>query len=144
MSNGVMFFDFDGCISSCGWRESLLPQNKITKGYDKFHELLGLDPPNTWIIRLMNTAKVSGYKIVILTGRMEYCREASVKWLNDNFVLYDYMVMRSNDDFRHSEDYKSSILELYRKEDVKMVFDDMEKNINRFKELGYPTCLVKC
>jgi hypothetical protein len=144
MIRSVLVFDFDGCISKCSWRESLLPANGLVNGYDLFHELLILDPPNMEIITMMKLSKMEGYKVIILTGRKEENRHDSVRWLNRYSVCYDAMYMRPNNDHRPSQIYKSEVLSTFDKNDIKMIFDDMEKNINHFKELGYPTCLVKC
>ncbi len=140
---GFLFFDFDGCISKCYWRESLLPKNGLVSGYEYFHELLVLDPPNGEILSLMDDAHMNGYGVIVLTGRPEAQRTASQKWLNNHHAMYDKLIMRADDDKRPSQIYKADVLSLYSKDSIKMIFDDMEKNINHFKELGYPTCLVK-
>lgn len=136
---GVVFVDFDGCISICNWRESTLPINSRNKNYDNFHRLLKFDPPNKWMIAMMAQMMDDGTKVVILTGRMESIRKESVIWLLDHEVNYSWMEMRKNDDFRPSEICKAEVVEKYYKEEVRMIFDDRNKIIDHFAELGYPT-----
>lgn len=137
---GVVLVDFDGCLSICSWRETWIPKvDCLTETYEQFEKLLMYDPPNLWLISLINAMYRDGYKIVILTGRMERVRKQSVAWLKLHGVLYHYMKMRANDDLRHSEVYKLEYAAEYYKQEIKMVFDDTDRVIKTFRENYYPT-----
>ena len=140
---GVIIVDFDGCISICNWRESTLPANSRNKTYDQFHDLLYMDPPNIWMIDMMYRMKNFGYKVIILTGRPEAQRDISHLWLDKYGVLYDWMEMRGNNDFRSSETYKMTYIKKYYKDEIKMIFDDLPRVIDHLKSDGYPTFLVR-
>ena len=143
MRKGFVFFDFDGCISICNWREQLLPGNKLFKNYDEFHAMLSYDPPNNWIIDMMGKMVQDGYEVIILTGRMENTRKESLSWLHEHGVRYHQMIMRPNEDLRGSEVFKAEVISRFKKEDVKMIFDDRPKIIDHLTSLGYPTFKVK-
>ncbi len=140
---GVVFVDFDGCLSICNWRNSLLPAYGPNEGYDAFHELLSYDPRNPWVTHMMAEMHKAGVKVVILTGRMENTRKESEAWLKKYAVKWDWMQMRLNGDYQPSEMFKAKYIKTYYKEEVKMIFDDRPKIINHLKGLGYPTFLVK-
>lgn len=140
---GVVFIDFDGCISICNWREALLPGNSNNKNYDAFHSMIPFDPPNQWMIGMMKEFFNDGVKVIILTGRMENNRNASEIWLAVNCVSYSWMEMRKNNDFRSSEIFKAECVQQYYMAEVRMIFDDRKKIIEHFKTLGYPTFRVK-
>lgn len=141
-SDGVAFFDFDGCISICSWRESLLPSHGW-KGYDDFHAMLRYDPPNDWIINMMCDMVKDNIKVVILTGRVESTRRDSEKWLTKFGVSYHWMEMRKDGDSRPSEIVKAEYVAKFDPSCVKMIFDDRQKIIDHFRELGYPVCKVE-
>jgi hypothetical protein len=148
--DGVAFIDFDGCISICNWRNELLPdradmkgQGRTRKTFDDFHAASPYDPPNQWMIRMMEAMYQDGVKVIILTGRMEQNREQSEEWLAKHGVQYDRIHMRANNDYRSSEVFKAEYIAKYYKEEVRMIFDDREKIINHLKALGYPTFKVE-
>jgi hypothetical protein len=141
--NGVVIFDFDGCISICNWRQATLPANSDRKNYDDFHELSIYDPPNEWIVNIMCRMKILGVKVVILTGRMDANLRKSTDWLNDHGVPYDWIQMRADNDYRPSALFKAEYIAKFYKEEIKMIFDDNSKVIEHLSSLGYPTFKVK-
>lgn len=141
--DGVAFFDFDGCISICNWRENLLPSHGWPNGYEDFHEMLKFDPPNEWIIQMMHDMMKDGIRVIILTGRVESTRRSSEKWLVKFGVKYHWMEMRKDGDKRPSEIIKAAYIERFHKECIKMIFDDRQKIIDHLRELGYPVCKVE-
>ena len=79
-----------------------------------------------------------GYQIIIVTGRPESCRGDTEKWLEKNYIRYNELFMRRNDDFRHDSIIKS---ELYLEKiepfySVELVLDDRDKVVRMWRALG--------
>jgi hypothetical protein len=98
-------------------------------------------------LRLLLNHFMGLYKVVFITGRPESARLATTEWLqdpgnklHDNWVLY----MRKNNDFSHGDDYKEKVYreKIEGKYNVLCVFEDSNKCVTRWRELGLLTCQV--
>jgi hypothetical protein len=99
-------------------------------------------------LRLLLNHFMGLYKVVFITGRPESARLATTEWLQDpenklldNWVLY----MRKNNDFSHGDDYKEKVYreKIEGKYNVLCVFEDSNKCVSRWRELGLLTCQVE-
>ena len=99
-------------------------------------------------LRLLLNHFMGLYKVVFVTGRPESARLATTEWLqdpenklHDNWVLY----MRKNNDFSHGDDYKEKVYreKIEGKYNVLCVFEDSNKCVSRWRELGLLTCQVE-
>lgn len=99
-------------------------------------------------LRLLLNHFMGLYKVVFITGRPESARLATTEWLqdpqnklHDNWVLY----MRKNNDFSHGDDYKEKVYreKIEGKYNVLCVFEDSNKCVTRWRELGLLTCQVE-
>lgn len=99
-------------------------------------------------LRLLLNNFMGLYKVVFITGRPESARLATTEWLqdpenklHDNWVLY----MRKNNDFSHGDDYKEKVYreKIEGKYNVLCVFEDSNKCVTRWRELGLLTCQVE-
>ena len=99
-------------------------------------------------LRLLLNHFMGLYKVVFITGRPESARLATTEWLqdpqnklHDNWVLY----MRKNNDFSHGDDYKEKVYreKIEGKYNVLCVFEDSNKCVSRWRELGLLTCQVE-
>lgn len=99
------------------------------------------------LINLFN----SGVRIVFVTGRNEGSREETEKWINLNLPeltsgdlkLYS-LFMKPDGDFSHGDDYKEKVYHehIEGKANVMCVFEDSNKCVKRWRELGLLTCQV--
>jgi predicted kinase len=98
-------------------------------------------------LRLVLNNYMALHKVVFITGRPESARLATTEWLqdpanklHDNWVLY----MRNNNDFSHGDDYKEKVYreKIEGKYNVLCVFEDSNKCVTRWRELGLLTCQV--
>jgi len=99
-------------------------------------------------LRLVLNNYMALHKVVFITGRPESARLATTEWLqdpknklHDNWVLY----MRKNNDFSHGDDYKEKVYreKIEGKYNVLCVFEDSNKCVSRWRELGLLTCQVE-
>ena len=74
------------------------------------------DIPNDPIVDLAANYVELGYKLIILTGRDETCREATEKWLEDMCVFQDKLIMRPAGDSRPGDEIKKYLFDTYVKD----------------------------
>lgn len=120
----------------------------LHQGREPFEwELLKTDKIDPRLRLLLNNF-MGLYKVVFITGRPESARLATTEWLQDpenklhnNWVLY----MRDNNDFSHGDDYKEKVYheKIEGKYNVLCVFEDSNKCVKRWRELGLLTCQVE-
>jgi hypothetical protein len=98
-------------------------------------------------LRLLLNNFMGLYKVLFVTGRPESARQATTEWLKDpenklhsNWELF----MRKNNDFSHGDDYKEKVYHenIEGKYNVLCVFEDSNKCVTRWRELGLLTCQV--
>lgn len=87
--------DIDGTITNIDHRVHLAQ----AKEWDAFHGLSHMDGPVVEMVRLVNSLYHNQYHILLLTGRNERYREKTIDWLEDHDVMYDYLVMRPDEDW---------------------------------------------
>lgn len=80
------------------------------------------DPINEDVLNLCNRF---GNDVIILTGRFELYRECTEKWLSDNKVLCESVIMKPNGDMRSSYHFKTEWIKSHESE-ILAVFDDRE------------------
>lgn len=120
----------------------------LHQGREPFEwDLLKTDKMDSRLRLLLNNF-MGLYKVVFITGRPESARLATTEWLqdpenklHDNWVLY----MRKNNDFSHGDDYKEKVYreKIEGKYNVLCVFEDSNKCVTRWRELGLLTCQVE-
>ena len=110
---------------------------------------INTDLPNENVINLVGvmkseylSSKRKNGQIIIVSGRMDKCKDQTIKWLQDNNVPFDQIHMRKTNDYRPDDIVKE---EIYRefiegKYYVDFILDDRDSVIKRWRELGL-TCL---
>lgn len=103
------------------------------------------DKPNDPLIDLLRILSGS-VDIIFFSGRegTEQCRQDTAKWLNDNVGIPYQLYMRKEKDYRGDEIIKEELF----KENIEnnyyciTVFDDRNKVVNKWRELGLLCCQV--
>lgn len=73
------------------------------------------------------------YHIFIITGRPESARINTEKWLNDNNVFYDELILKSEDPYEKGYIYKEKILkDIIKNYTVEFAFDDDQKCVDMY------------
>lgn len=140
----IVVWDLDGTLACGKHRLHLLP----TKDYDKteswteFNKACADDKPIQDNIDLLNRMEEMGMFVVILTGRSDIAEEETVKWLADNGVFYDALLMRSQQDNRPDIEVKEDALRLLGLDDILCCFDDLEHVAKHIRSLGVTCHLV--
>jgi hypothetical protein len=97
-----------------------------------------LDLVNYYVKNLIDVFKKADYQVVIVSGRDEISRDKTQKWLNDNDISYDNLLMRKHNDFRKDTVVKKEIYsnEIHNTYNVFAIFDDRLSVIEMWNNLG--------
>lgn len=95
------------------------------------------DAPCENLINLVNTLSKTCH-VIILTGRDESAREATVKWLENHKVIYDSLIMRKLNDFRSGDIVKKELYEQYVLDNYNVLFvlEDSRKCVDMWRKEG--------
>lgn len=128
--------DIDNTIANNEHRIKYLHQTP--KDWKAWHANSMSDTPYWEIIELLNMAVDNGIKIVLCTGRDEFCREDTIEWLNIHNIYYDELFMRPEGDRRNDADVKRELLTQIRELGYNpvLVFEDRDRVVEMWREEG--------
>ena len=138
-----IIFDLDGTLALIDDRRTLSTKDNGKIDWDIFFDPnnINLDKPNQPVIKVAQMFKDSGFRIVILSGRLETTKDVTKKWLEKFNVPFDVLKMRPDNKqfkFMSDDDLKQGWLDTLfaNKEDVFAVFDDRNKVVDMWRSNG--------
>lgn len=134
-----VIIDIDNTLSIANDRFKLAEKENGKTDWDIVHtpEHMIKDKPNLPMIDLAKNYKENGFEIIVLTGRPESTRKVTKEWLQKYNIPYDKLYMRSwEDNFLKAPDFKRKIYETEIKENVFCAYDDDQRIIDVWVELG--------
>lgn len=143
-TKGVVIVDYDGTLSDGSHRLHLLPKADLhlTESWSEFNKAAVNDAPIKDTITIVNGLWVSGFSVVILTGRSDEVERESIEWLRKHGVKYDCMIMRRPTDNRKDTIIKEEVLRAIGLENIVCAFDDSPSVIPFMRSLGITTYAV--
>lgn len=143
-SKGVVVCDLDGTLSDGTHRLHLLPTKDLhlTESWSEFNVAAIGDAPIQNTIDIVNGLWVSGFGVIILTGRSDEVEQETYFWLDRHRVKFDYMIMRRSHDNRKDTVIKEEVLRAIGLENITCAFDDSPAVIKHFRGLGITTYQV--
>lgn len=143
-SKPIVIVDLDGALSDGSHRLHLLPTENLhlTESWSEFNRAAAGDSPIKSTIAVINGLWVSGFAIVILTGRSDEVRYETCKWLNENGVKFDEIIMRRQEDNRKDTVIKEEALRAIGLDNIVCAFDDSPNVVKHFRSLGITTYQV--
>jgi hypothetical protein len=137
-----VIIDIDNTLSIATDRFNKAVKENGKTDWDIVHapENMIKDKPNLPMIELAKNYKENGFEVIVLTGRPESTRKVTKEWLEKYNIPYDILYMRSwEDNFLKAPDFKRKIYETEIKEDVFCAYDDDQRVIDVWVDLGI-TC----
>lgn len=138
--NKTVIVDLDGTIADNTHRFHFIDKTKNSKvDWVSYFLACDKDSAKKPVIDTVNALKLQGYDIHIFSARGDISRIKTESWLSEQGVLYDRLTMRKMDSYTPDELLKRSwLLELYPdyKEEILCVFDDRNKVVAMWRELG--------
>ena len=140
----IVIVDLDGTLSDGTHRLHLLPTEDLhlTERWSEFNKAAVGDSPIKSTIAVVNGLRMSGFAIVILTGRSDEVMEDTCKWLNENSIKYDALIMRRKEDIRKDTIIKEEVLRAIGLENIVCAFDYSPNVVKHFRSLGITTYQV--
>lgn len=106
--NKFIIVDLDNCIADDAWRIPHINWQKSDpmERYHDYHSLSGFDHVGNIDI----FEKHFDAKTIIFTARPVHYAALTKEWLRRSKIPYEYLVMRNNNDHRHSLELKQTML----------------------------------
>ena len=94
------------------------------------------DNLNRPIAELMAMSQKHSYKTIILSGRDEAASEKTIKWLNQNDIIYDKLYLRPSNNQMFNADYKRMIFinEIQAKYNVLFILEDLPEVVKMWRD----------
>lgn len=134
-----VIIDIDNTLSIATDRFKMAEKENGKTDWEFVHapENLIKDKPNLPMIELAKNYKQIGFEVIILTGRPESTRNITKEWLQKYNIPYNKLYMRSwENNFLKAPDFKRKIYETEIKENVFCAYDDDQRIIDVWVELG--------
>lgn len=133
--------DIDNTLANASHREHYLNTKGKKKDWKSFFDAMDKDLVNDWCkdILYTNTCMYEFTREVILvSARPEDYRKITEKWLQDNHIRYDKLIMRQRNDFREDSIVKEQLMdfELLTKYNIIYWIDDRKKVIDKIRSRG--------
>lgn len=126
--------DIDGTLA---WMQGRNPYDQTKVLSDKCDEELA---------NLISRIRSAGVMVIIMSGRegTEQCRRDTEEWMRNNCIGYDALFMRKAGDYRADEVVKRELFDEFVRDNynVMCVFDDRNKVVNMWREVGLLCCQV--
>ena len=141
-------FDIDGTLANVDGilmylENKDIPGDRSKADWLTFYKESIKVPINKEAYTLYNEALDGGYKILMVTARMEKWREYTDIWLDKYKLKYDNLYMRNNGDLRSDYDIKRDILtEIQKSYIVVYAVDDNPNIIKLWQEYNIPTTKI--
>lgn len=157
---GTVFVDIDGTVADLTHRRVYVRSNP--KNWPAFERAIPDDTPIQWVIDAVNRLYDAGWTVVMMSGRSETSKEATVEWLEKYGVKYHAMYMRRQweydadgeikltrkgkklGDYRRDDIVKEELLGIAREAgyDPDVVFDDRDQVVTMWRKLDIPVVQV--
>jgi hypothetical protein len=140
----IVIADLDGTIALIERRRHWLnkdqhPELTSDERWRNFFAACPKDRPNIPVIRTLRALRWSWYDIHIFSGRSDEVQDQTLTWLDKFNVPFQLLKMRPAGDFTPDEELKRQWIQEYDLAQILCVFDDRQKVVDMWRELGL-TC----
>lgn len=133
--------DLDNTICDCSQRLHHIQGEK--KDWDAFFSGISEDQPILPVLTTVRSLQLAEYTLVVITGRPERTRQATMSWLSKHGISPTKMYMRADDDRREDFVVKSELLdemlEDFPGHKLIGVFEDRRQCVTMFRNRGVTT-----
>jgi predicted kinase len=102
------------------------------------YSLVGEDTLDEYVAYLTTLFYEAGLEIILLSGRDDCCKDATIKWLNDNNVPFEKLIMRITGDTRKDSIVKEELYHALIEPEYQVLFavDDRPSICKLYRRLG--------
>lgn len=139
LNTRAIIVDLDGTLADCSHRIHLI-EDRQNPNWDGFYLACVDDAPIHHTIAVVNALKNQGHTVYIMTGRSDLVETETHRWLLQNVVQFDFLIMRRHGDYTHDCDLKQSWFHHYFRDpaQVLMAFEDRDRVVKMWRDLGIP------
>jgi predicted secreted acid phosphatase len=140
----AVVWDLDGTLSDDRARAHYVDVERGRKrDWHSYFDAIDEDPPIAASIELLHALRIAGVRIVFLTGRPEYTRPKTERWLKANGLEdFDRLLMRPNGERRHAGEFKVDEIQKLRQEyELVCAFEDRMDVAEHLRASGLPVFL---
>lgn len=133
----LFVFDLDGTLADINHRLKWIHDGY--KNWNKFLESCDEDSPNQWVIDLFDMCRQVG-TVIVLSGRNDVVKKKTIAWLIEHNIMYDYLLMRKEKDYRPDEIIKKEMLKNFLRDQnykVQFIVDDRQRVVDMWRANGY-------
>jgi phosphoglycolate phosphatase-like HAD superfamily hydrolase len=137
----IYITDLDGTLCSAEKRLHFIQGQH--KNWDAFFSGISEDEPIMPVLTTVRSLQLAEYTIVVITGRPERTRQATLSWLSKHGISPIKMYMRADDDRREDFVVKSELLDEMLEDfpGHKLIgaFEDRDQCVSMFRKRGVTT-----
>jgi beta-phosphoglucomutase-like phosphatase (HAD superfamily) len=140
----AVIWDLDGTLSDDRARAHFVEvEQGRARDWRSYFDAIDQDPPIAASMEVLRAMHAAGIRILFLTGRPEYTRPKTLRWLQANGLTeYDALIMRPDGEFRPAGFFKAEAVERLRREyELVCAFEDRIDVAGMLREAGVPVFL---
>ena len=140
----AVIWDLDGTLSDDKARAHFVEVERgRARDWRSYFDAIDTDPPIAASMEVLRAMHAAGNRILFLTGRPEYTRPKTVRWLEANGLTeYDALIMRPEGEHRPAGLFKADVVERLRREyQLVCAFEDRIDVAERLRLAGVPVFL---
>jgi beta-phosphoglucomutase-like phosphatase (HAD superfamily) len=140
----AMIWDLDGTLSDDKARAHYVEVERgRARDWHSYFDAIDTDPPIAASMEVLRAMHAAGIRILFLTGRPEYTRPKTVRWLEANGLTeYDALLMRPEDERRPAGHFKAEVVDRLRRDyELVCAFEDRIDVAEMLRQAGVPVFL---
>jgi beta-phosphoglucomutase-like phosphatase (HAD superfamily) len=140
----AMIWDLDGTLSNDSARAHFVEvEQGRARDWRSYFDAIDTDPPIAASMEVLRAMHAAGIRVLFLTGRPEYTRDKTVRWLRANGLTeYDALLMRPEGEHRPAGFFKADAVRALRRDyELVCAFEDRIDVAQALREAGVPVFL---
>ena len=140
----AVIWDLDGTLADDRARAHFVEvEAGRARDWQSYFDAIDQDPPIAASMELLRALHAAGIRIIFLTGRPEYTRPKTLRWLEANGLTeYDHLLMRPEGETRPAGYFKAETVGRLRRDyELVCAFEDRIDVAQAFREAGVPVFL---
>ena len=140
----AVVWDLDGTLADDRARAHFVEvEQGRERDWHSYFDAIDTDPPIAASMEVLRAMHAAGIRILFLTGRPEYTRPKTLRWLQANGLTgYDALIMRPEGEFRPAGYFKAETVERLRRDyELVCAFEDRIDVAEMLRLAGVPVFL---
>lgn len=140
----AVIWDLDGTLSDDKARAHFVEVERgRARDWKSYFDAIDTDPPIAASMEVLRAMHAAGLRILFLTGRPEYTRPKTMRWLQANGLTeYDALIMRPDGEYRPAGFFKADVVDDLRREyELVCAFEDRIDVAEQLRQAGVPVFL---